>query len=731
MKNLNKIFFFLLLSVLAITRLSFAGSAAESDLLTEDFKNVILMGWDGTQRDTIIELLQEGKLPNLEEIIQAGTFVKTEITTGKTETKPGWAEILTGYSGRYTGVVNNRDEYKPIPKGYTIFERLENAFKNTGIETIFLSGKGVNLGVRGEHRVWPLGPRHIWAKEELWSKSKLHPQPGEILTMEGEPYALTKDSIDIFENGLGNSDAVGKKAVAYIKKFQKMRFFLFVHFEEPDEQGHKYGGGSKEYVSAILKNDLWLGKIISTLKRCGIYTQTLIYITTDHGFEKNGKHHRYEPLTFLATNDTRVNSKTGDRKDITPTILYGYGFDITKISPPLEGKPLINSFRTKPEYMDVAAEASQQSTDQGISAQQPIRIGYFYGGRTVLLMRAYADNWFEKDSLAVEYYSKNLHKKEFHLVPKSIEEFNEYGGEGSYSGKVTGIELIDGIMEDKFDMAMVGESSFIDAICSGKPIVAIAELGHDVKGHPDHVFLMRKGLKVGKPQDYFGKLMISRRAGPGDSVFLREFLYKQGIDVDRDTLQLDNLPLTLKEKENLPKDKVIIVDYVPEDMMKQGIENYVIDGGYFHLGDFIKQHNKFNLIQTLDYLANPEISHALLVCRKDFLSNNRVRCIKFLETYIKRIRYEHSLSYTERTRKQTRGLRIAVNFFGLNYPQHDLIPTINVELLYQMMNLLKKYKIIGDNNVKIENYVDNSLVLEAAEDLGISEENDYWRPSEY
>lgn len=341
MKNLNKILFFLLLSVLITCRLSFAGIDAKSDLLAEDFRNIILIGWDGTQRDTVIKLLQERKLPNLAKIMQAGTFVETEVTTGETETKPGWAEILTGYSPRITGVVNNRDKYKPIPKGYTIFERLKNAFSNTDFKTIFLAGKDVNLGARGRHRIWPPGPRHIWAKEELWSK--LHPPPGEILTMEGEPYAVTKDSIDIFENGLGNSDVVGQKAVAYIKRFQKMRFFLFVQFQEPDEQGHIYGGSSKEYVAAILKNDLWLGKIISALKRCNIYNQTLIYITTDHGFDKYGKRHRYEPKTFLVTNDPKVTRKTGDRKDITPTILYRYNLDITKISPPLEGEPLINS----------------------------------------------------------------------------------------------------------------------------------------------------------------------------------------------------------------------------------------------------------------------------------------------------------------------------------------------------------------------------------------------------
>ncbi|MCR4403678.1 MAG: hypothetical protein NUW12_13100, partial [Firmicutes bacterium] len=37
----------------------------------------------------------------------------------------------------------------PIPKGYTIFERLEDAFGDDGIATIMITGKGGNLGSLG------------------------------------------------------------------------------------------------------------------------------------------------------------------------------------------------------------------------------------------------------------------------------------------------------------------------------------------------------------------------------------------------------------------------------------------------------------------------------------------------------------------------------------------------------------------------------------------------------
>lgn len=362
--------------------------------------------------------------------------------------------------------------------------------------------------------------------------------------------------------------------------------------------------------------------------------------------------------------------------------------------------------------------------------EAPIRVGYFHGGRTALLMRAYENNEFDAAGLKVDFYSRGLREENYALVPKSIIEFHKEGGEGIV-GKVRGTELIDGVMDGHFDLAMVGESSFIYAVHDGKPIVGIAELGHDVKGHSGHVFLMRNGIKIEKPQDYLGKLLVSRRAGPGDAIFMKEFLEKEGINLERDILQLKHLPSTIKEKGKLPKNKVIIVDDLMEDVMDVGIANGVIDGGYFHLMSFEGHPDgPFYLIQPLHYWANPELSMALLVCRKDFLEENRPRLVKFMEAYIKRIKYEHGLTYEERTRKRPKGLQMAANVRGLNYPQYDLIPTLSPGLLNEIIFLLRKYKYIDKKNISIDDFIDNSLVLKAAKNLGVRQEDDYWQ-SEY
>jgi len=368
-------------------------------------------------------------------------------------------------------------------------------------------------------------------------------------------------------------------------------------------------------------------------------------------------------------------------------------------------------------------------------SEEPIRIGYFHGGRTVLLMRAYENGEFDAVGLPVELYSKTLRAEGYQLVPKSTAKFTDECGGPLYTGKVRGTELTDGIIDDKMDLAMIGESSFLESMYAGKPIVAIAELGHDVKKHSGHAILMHKGIKIRSPKDFLGKILISRRAGPGDGAFLKVFLDKSGVDLKNDVLQMSNdqMPKNLAEKRKLPKNKVLIFDDTYEDVMTAGLQSEVIDGGYFHLMSLEDPLcAPYYLLEPLHEFVNAELSHAVLVCHKDFLKKNRQRLVKLIEVYIKRIKYEHSLTYEERTYQMPigSGFKMAVNIQGLNYPQYDLIPTSSAALLYEVQNILTKYANFPQKKIRIEDFIDNSLVLEAAKNLNLTEKDDYWQ-SEY
>ena len=107
-------------------------------------RNIILIGWDGAQRNHVKECLNRGELPNLERLSSEGAIVAIDILR-ITDTKAGWTQILTGYEPEITGVFSNR-YFQPIPRGYTVFERLEEFFGPDNFITAAVIGKKGNLG---------------------------------------------------------------------------------------------------------------------------------------------------------------------------------------------------------------------------------------------------------------------------------------------------------------------------------------------------------------------------------------------------------------------------------------------------------------------------------------------------------------------------------------------------------------------------------------------------------
>jgi hypothetical protein len=276
-------------------------------------KNVILIGWDGAQRNHLLESLDRKELPNLATLVSEGALVAIDIEE-KTDTKAGWAQILTGYTAEINLVFSN-GQYEPIPSGYTIFERLEQFFGPDNFVTVAVIGKKGNVG----------------ADPPQYNGDRVIP---------GQPFYNAKMKMDKFTNGLAEDELVGRITIEQLERHKDEPFFFFVHFAEVDKMGHRYGENSPEYNDALISADTWTGKIVETLKDLNLYEETLIYVTADHGFDEGLKSHKDAPYVFLATNDKKVN-RPGERSDIAPTILNSIGLDLGEINPPLSGSPLL------------------------------------------------------------------------------------------------------------------------------------------------------------------------------------------------------------------------------------------------------------------------------------------------------------------------------------------------------------------------------------------------------
>lgn len=323
-----------------------------------------------------------------------------------------------------------------------------------------------------------------------------------------------------------------------------------------------------------------------------------------------------------------------------------------------------------------------------------MRVGYFHGGRVFLLYRSYVFGEFSRVGLDVDFYTYDPSDKgKLILVPSAARDMQALITKRPFLGRITGREIVDEIMKGRLDGGAIGESSFIEAVNKKMPLVAVAALGHDKLEMPGKAILVRKGANIKKPADFIGKTIISRDAGPGDAVFLREFFEKIGVN---------------------PED-VKIIDYKSPVVLKEDLSAGRVDGGYYHMmaaKEFIEE-GLADLYQPMNWV-NPELSQAVLVFRRDYYESHKPEIKKFLKAYLNRIKYEKENDrewYLGSDGVREIGLRAHMEFMGMDMPKFDYPPLINAELLNQMQALLLKHKQIGEM-VPLYPYVDQSLLNE-------------------
>ncbi len=326
--------------------------------------------------------------------------------------------------------------------------------------------------------------------------------------------------------------------------------------------------------------------------------------------------------------------------------------------------------------------------DKKQEVHKDISIAYFLGGRTSLLYRAYAENEFDTDNISVQFITHSLRdNSNYYILSKQYDSIENKEN----AAKATGEELLKKMNDGEAEGSTPGESSFIKGIIQGIDMVAVAELGHDAKDLPGHAIIFRTGVTIKKPEDIKGKTLVTRRSGPGDAIFLREFLNSIGI----------------QEKD------VTINDQVDDDEYRNQIISGEADGGYFHLTQFydMVDNGQAYIYHRLDWV-NPELSHALLVFRRDFIKDHPEIVEHIVRTYMKRIRFEQNITKENNPAisiKETRSNIQLGEKYGMNTPHYDLYPTVSIDLLNEMQDLMFKYHSI-DKKADLRQYIDNSFV---------------------
>ncbi len=317
---------------LLLILLAAAGTISAADG-AEHPRNVILIGWDGAQRDHVNECLADKQLPHLQRLIERGVYVTIDVE-GVTGTKAGWPQILTGYLPEITGVYSD-DVFQPVPLGLSIFERLEAHFGTEAFVTAAVIAKDDGVG--------EIDP----------------PQPP--LTP-GSPYYNMYTALEVWEFGLVENRKVGTRTLELLRQYKDKPFFFFVHLGEVDAAGHQFGENSQAYTNALISDDVWTGRIIEEVNTLGLQDKTQFYVTADHGFDEGSTRHTAAPYVFLVTNNKAV-TRPGRRQDIAPTILEAFGLDLSKFQPRLDGISLTQPDPRLPAILPIPPKTRSLSNE--------------------------------------------------------------------------------------------------------------------------------------------------------------------------------------------------------------------------------------------------------------------------------------------------------------------------------------------------------------------------------
>lgn len=312
-----------------------------------------------------------------------------------------------------------------------------------------------------------------------------------------------------------------------------------------------------------------------------------------------------------------------------------------------------------------------------------VRLGWFVGGRTELFYRAYRNNDFAAQGADAVLYSRVSDHPELFVIPRDGVRFRQMEKALPFSAKMTGTDIVGEILKGRLDGGTIGEGAFIAALHKGAPLVAVAMLGYDAT--PGKAIILRRGVTIKSPEDFKNKVFTCKESGDGDPVFLKAFFRKEGVD---------------------PKD-VIIVPQLPYNKIVEAFRQKKVDGGFFHLV-MIKElmsHDLAYIYRKMDWVE-PELSHALLVFRRDFFDKNRDKAEGIMRAYMKRVSMdgENALS------KNDPGVE-------LKYPAFSKLPLVNIAYLEKMQALMLENGAIGKKS-ELKRFVDNDIVRKIAGEMG-------------
>jgi hypothetical protein len=272
-----------------------------TNLYCNNIPNTIYLSVDGLSRQSLSALLNRNKLPNIQKIINKGSFRNMDIKGYLNESYPTYVAMLTGYS--LQDVMTDYGQLFPLPENITIFERLKQQYPELQVKAFFSK---------------PQNFERIEMSALISSKNiSRFCSYSEVERTTWQVYSLISNFL----------------------KHTKQPFFMFANFTETDYNGHKFRNGAERYSNAIYRFDHILGKLLKELEKRKMLKNTHIILTTNYGFEPNSREHTNHNKSFVISS-FKIRYKRY-QTSLVPTIYKLYGLPYKEFIPKLNPNLLI------------------------------------------------------------------------------------------------------------------------------------------------------------------------------------------------------------------------------------------------------------------------------------------------------------------------------------------------------------------------------------------------------
>jgi arylsulfatase A-like enzyme len=249
-------------------------------------ERVVVISIDGCRPDAF----DAADATTIKALIARGASCPKAETVRPSITLPSHTAMLTGLDFKHHGVVWNN--YRP---GYLVHPSVFSVVQQSGKKSAMLFSKDKFHFLANPACVsWIYGPptpNKVPKSEDFTDVEQLK----EMLRKEEEaakqpPKKNARPPTPVPGDLMTTAD---KLAAAFALAWPEQKWALtFIHFREPDANGHRKGWMGPEYIAAVKTVDQAIASVVETIEKNGGFEKTALIITADHGGSNRG-HYRW------------------------------------------------------------------------------------------------------------------------------------------------------------------------------------------------------------------------------------------------------------------------------------------------------------------------------------------------------------------------------------------------------------------------------------------------------